>query len=69
MNVVEWERYGTVGEHVVWRGGDVFNITDGEAPLSDGGYYNLESLLKLKGFRIEDVVTAIPPANPPTLRF
>jgi hypothetical protein len=55
MECAGWERYGTVGDYVVWRDEDVFNITAGDAPLSDGGYYDLEALLKLKGLRIADV--------------
>lgn len=55
-----WERYGTVGAYIVWRNDDVYNVTDGEAPLSDSGYYNLEALLNLKGLRFDDVVLDTP---------
>lgn len=55
MDNVDWERYGTVGDYVVWRNDDVYNVTAGDVPFSDSGYYDLESLLKLKGLRIADV--------------
>lgn len=56
MESAFWERHGTVGTYVVWRNDDVYNVTDGEAPLSYGGYFDLEALLKLKGLRFDDVV-------------
>ncbi|MBY3151303.1 hypothetical protein HFO56_02740 [Rhizobium laguerreae] len=56
MEDISWERYGSVGAYVVWCDGEVFSITDGGEPLSGGGYFNLESLLKLKGLRMDDVV-------------
>lgn len=65
MGDILWELYGTVGDYVVWRADDVFNITDGHEPGSDGGYYELESLLKLKGLRVDDVVRDHP--SPPSL--
>ena len=40
MESVGWERYGTVGDYVVWRDEDVYNVTAGEVPLSDSGYYD-----------------------------
>jgi hypothetical protein len=60
-----WVRYGTVGDYVVWRSDDIFNITDGDEPRTSGGYHHLESLLKLKGLRLDDVAlhrTAAPVA-------
>jgi hypothetical protein len=56
MESVGWERYGTVGEYVIWQVDDVYNVTSGEPPFSDSGYYDLEALLRLKGLRFTDVV-------------
>lgn len=66
-----WTRYGTVGAYVIWRDEDVYNVTTGEAPLSDGGYYNLETLLKLKGLRFDEVVVETQARNtlPSSPRF
>lgn len=61
----DWQAFGTVvidgTDRTVWKyedadGRDVFQVTTGNEPASNGGYRNLESLLKLKGVKISDVV-------------
>lgn len=63
-----WTTFGTVtidrDERTIWKyedndGRDVFQITNGDEPSSSGGYHELESLLKLKGVKMSDVVTAV----------
>lgn len=62
-----WEEFGTIiidgTERTIWSYDDsenrkVFQVTTGDEPSSNGGYHSLESLLKLKGVKISDVVPA-----------
>jgi hypothetical protein len=53
-----WEKEKVIDEYTIWKKLDIegkpfFNITKGEEPnIEAGGYYNLESLLKLKGLKV-----------------
>lgn len=66
-SATDWQIFGTVSiagtDRTIWKyddadGQDVFQVTDGEQPTSEGGYHELESLLKLKGVKLADVMTA-----------
>jgi hypothetical protein len=61
----DWQAYGTISidgtDRTIWKyedtdGRDVFQVTTGDQPTSNGGYHLLESLLKLKGVKTRDVV-------------
>jgi hypothetical protein len=69
MDDVLWERYGTVGDYVVWKADDIFNITHGGEPGSNSGYYQIESLLQLKGLHIDDLVLDRPAVPGPAPRI
>lgn len=52
----EWKAIDTVKNHTVWRkntsDGFIYTVSTGQKPSdSAGGYPNLDSLLKLKGFQ------------------
>jgi hypothetical protein len=62
-----WELHGTVDHRgsakTVWRhedgeGKTVWQMTDGDAPRNASGYYDLGSLLSLKGIKMADVEPA-----------
>lgn len=62
----DWQIFGTVSiagtDRTIWKyddadGLDVFQVTNGEQPTNEGGYHELESLLKLKGVKVSDVMT------------
>ncbi len=68
----DWKVYGTIGDkhdtRTIWRYRDsdkryVYQMTNGDIPGGNGGYHELESLLKLKGFKLRDV--NIVPAQAP----
>lgn len=61
----DWQVFGTISidgtDRTIWKyedadGRDVFQVTTGQEPTSNGGYHLLESLLKLKGVKMRDVV-------------
>jgi hypothetical protein len=61
----DWQIFGTIvidgTDRTIWKyddadGRDVFQLTAGDEPSSNGGYHSLESLLKLKGVKMSDVV-------------
>lgn len=61
----DWQIFGTIvidgTDRTIWKyddadGRDVFQVTTGDEPSSNGGYHILESLLKLKGVKMSDVV-------------
>lgn len=61
----DWQTFGTVSiagmDRTIWKyddadGRDVFQVTTGEKPTSGGGYHELESLLRLKGVKMSDVM-------------
>jgi len=61
-----WSAAGTAGPYSVWKrdtgGGEVYNVTYGGEPgPGDGGYRELESLLRLKGLSADDFVPASGP--------
>lgn len=53
MTTINWKQIGVATEYVVWvsyqENTPIFQVTKGETPTSDGGYYSLASILKLKG--------------------
>jgi len=49
-----WKKHGTAGGHVIWTDGEVYQATTGPVPGDgDGGYPVLESLLNLKGLKLD----------------
>lgn len=52
---VSWKEHSKISAYTVWyyEKGDkkVYQVTKGGKPSGEGGYYNLESLLKLKGLQ------------------
>jgi hypothetical protein len=65
ITAADWQTFGTISiagtDRTIWKyddadGRDVFQVTTGEQPTSNGGYHQLESLLKLKGVKMSDVM-------------
>jgi len=50
---VSWKEHSKIDDYTVWYydkdGRQIYQITKGDKPFGEGGYYNLKSLLKLKG--------------------
>lgn len=64
---IAWTLYGTIlvdgQERSIWMLEDdgekaVYQMTRGEEPANRSGYYNLETLVGLKGVSIHDIVPA-----------
>ncbi|TLX17169.1 hypothetical protein [Rhizobium sp. MHM7A] len=61
----DWQKFGTISidgtDRTIWKyddadGRDVFQVTTGDQPTSNGGYHELESLLQLKGVKMTDIM-------------
>lgn len=53
MTTISWTLYGRIKDYFVWirtdKGQPIYNITKDINIKGIGGYYRLDSLLKLKG--------------------